>query len=366
MDLKTITGSLIQTVTDQTIWPRALGDICEFSRTKKAVITLREQSSAAMVVPDAVRDAQRSPLIHGFSPGDVEEYLAVHHDRDPWITVARDNHPYTPYPMSKFMPYEKLRASDFGGWLAAQNIDDSVIVDLGASGKYWAAMNLYFGETSPKKAEAICEKVKEILPILRSAWTAGRNIQLERQAAGRVEGILEQVAFPVVVVTAEGQILHFNRTAQTLAQSDFGFRLRIGDMLALPASVEMAANSDAVDLTLRRTSAKTRFRGFATTSHLNMSQLISGEPSVSVMIAFFGVEDDGYLPDARGLDLNALTLREAELARLVAEGRQLKEAREEMGISHARAMQLWRSVRDKTGVRDAADLRVAHRMAGNQ
>ena len=68
----------------------------------------------------------------------------------------------------------------------------------------------------------------------------------------------------------------------------------------------------------------------------------------------------------RRLDMTALTNREAELAQLVAMGSQLKEAREDMGISHARAMQLWRSIRDKMGIRDVADLRVAHRMAGNQ
>lgn len=366
MDVKTITGSLIQTVTDQSLWSHALGDICDFTRADKAVITLRDPASAAMVIPDAVRDKQQSPLIHGFSQAQVQDYLTRHHAEDPWIGVARANHPHSPYAMSKYLAYDKLRSSDFGAWLGALGIDDTVIVDLGASGKYWAAMNLYFGGSTRKKADTICGRVKEILPILRSAWAAGRNIQLERQAAGRIEGILEQVAFPVVVVSSEGRILHFNDAGQRLAETDFGSKLRIGDKLALPASVEIAANSDAVDLPVRRTTSPTLFRGFASTSSLDMSQLISGEPSGSVMIAFFGVGDDGYLPDARGLDLTALTAREAELARLVAKGKQLKEAREDMEISHARAMQLWRSVRDKMGVRDAADLRVAHRMAGDR
>ena len=365
MDLRRVTASLIETVTDQSAWPRALADICQYTRTSNAVVTLRAQSSAAMIIPDAVQEVQQSPLIHGFSQAQVETYLAKHHGSDPWITVARDNHPYSPYAMSKFFPIEKLRGTAFGDWLKEQNIDDTVIVDLGAAGKYWAAMNLYFGDTSTTKAEAICGKVKEILPILRSAWAAGRNIQLERQAARRVEGILEQVAFPVVVVSPDGSILHFNDAAQNLAQSDFGFTLRLGEGLALPASIEIAANSDAAHLNLRRTRAPTSFRGFATTSHLSLAQLISGEPSGSVMIAFFEVGEEGYLPNPKGLDLRALTNREAELARLVAEGSQLKEAREAMGISHARAMQLWRSIRDKMGIRDVADLRVAHRMAGN-
>ena len=303
MDLKTITSSLIETVTDQSAWPRTLADICQLTRTTNAVITLR----AAMVIPDAVREVQQSPLIHGFTQAEVEEYLTRHHGSDPWITVARDNHPYSPFAMSKFWPFEKLRDTPFGTWLEKQKIDDTVIVDLGATGKYWAAMNLYFGDTSSSKAETICRKVKDILPILRSAWAAGRNIQLERQAAGRVEGILEHVAFPVVVVAAEGNILHFNDAAQRLADKAFGFKLRIGAPLTLPASIEIAANSDAAPLKIRRTRAATSFRGFATTSHLSLSQLISGEPSGSVMIAFFEVGEEGYLPNARGLDMPALT-----------------------------------------------------------
>ena len=109
MDLRTVTASLIETVTDLSVWPRALADICDYTGTRNAVITLRAQSTAAMVIPDAVRDVQSSPLIHGFSRAEVEDYLTNHHATDPWIKVARDNHPYSPYAMSNCLTSPPIR-----------------------------------------------------------------------------------------------------------------------------------------------------------------------------------------------------------------------------------------------------------------
>lgn len=359
MELEDVTRSLISTVSDPSFWDRALADICAFTGTERALISLRDRATAHIIIPQAVEDQSDSPLIHGFSEEAVGAYLTTYAEVDPWTRIERQTHPYQPYALSNHISQNQLRNSEFWPWLSKLGIDDSVVSEIGVTGKFWAAINLYFGDTTPEKAKSICRKLGLLLPTLKPIWAAGRAVQIDRQTSSAIELILDRLPLPSVILARDGTILHLNESAATLFETLLSEPARKGAILTLPQDLNVAVEGRALGCEFRRSSAPTDFEGFATLSPFESAELISGEPASSFLLSFHPRGPAQLGPHVTPLAFDLLTDREATLVRLIADGQKLKEAETSMNISHARVMQLWRSARQKLGIRDIADLRVA-------
>ena len=354
--MSTLHQRLLDTIPDPERWRDALALLCKRLGVPAALISLRDRETAMIVVGDDLTRTNQSPLLHGFSEAAVGDYIQNYAHRDPWVDVEREHHPHAPYALSSRLPLDALRRTPFWTWLAAQRISDTVICELASDSRHWSALNLYFDAETTDIPHLLAE-LDTLLPDIRSAWRASRGMPAADLTQGALEGVLRAMPQPSVVVCHEGIIRAVNDAAAVRLMG-WGAEVRTGARLGLPSDAELSPGTGAtLPAVARDLAAGDRPR--IEVRPVLSAELIDGAAHELSLLTF----DTGVGPAPIWQDAG-LTPREATLVRLVAEGRRFREAQDEMGVSYPRIMQLWKSAREKLGVRDVNDLRVAHRTGG--
>jgi len=360
MELRALSAKLIQTIEDTAKWQGALRDLCAYTQTGYALISLRDKSSAEIVIPDDVSAEFASPLIYGFNEAEVEAFLSDFGEVDPWTKIERNNHPYFPYQMSRYLRQEDLRKTDFWQWLKPLQISECVVCELGSTESYWAALNLYFDPKSEAETTAVIERLKDILPVLRSVWTSGRALQVATTAADSLDIVLSAITEPAALVLQNGELVAMNDAMNSFV-GEPAQRAQRNKRLGLPADLKVNQDDPDLQLDLMRTAPRGH-RGLINVRAFKAAQLKDGEKRDTYLVTI-EQQDVHDLSEGRDVwELDSLTGREKILVKLVAEGLKFREAQEEMGVSYPRVMQIWKSAREKLGVKDVNDLRVTHRM----
>lgn len=364
MELKTLSGSLIRTIADPTSWQAALGQLCAYTGADKALISLRDNKTAAIVIPEDVADAFASPLIYGFDEDIVAAFLSDFGEVDPWTEIERQNYPYFPYAMSRYMAPADLRKTAFWTWLEPQGIDDCVVCEMGRTDTFWVAVNLYFKTSEKNRAAWVIDRLKDVLPVLKEVWTSGREMQLAKSALGSLHMVLSAIDEPAALMTQDGVLVAVNTPMHRFlaALSADG---QPSDHLVLPANIPLQQQEGLDPVTIARAPA-TGFKGEARIAAFRSEELQAGEPRQTYLVTLVP-PNHGRGPDAASTkaevwDPAILTERERMLVRLVATGQKFTEAQDEMGVSYPRVMQLWKSAREKLGVADVTELRLKHQL----
>lgn len=173
-DKTEIISSLYAAAEDPECWEAALRKIAEVCEAQAAIITLRSGKSARVVVSTDMERESLTPYVAGIEPRYVEEYVTKYRALDIWADVQSTRRPITPTLMSKHVNSATLEAAPFWGWLKAQNINDTVVVEIGNSRRFWTAFNVFFWNDGTCKQDRILRIVNSLLPELKRAWKLGR------------------------------------------------------------------------------------------------------------------------------------------------------------------------------------------------
>lgn len=360
MDLKSLSGSLVHTIVDPLRWQTALGHLCAFTHTKKALISLRDKQTAQIVIPNDVNADFASPLIYGFDETQVATFLADFTDVDPWTEIERIQHPYFPYQMSRYLPLADLRRSAFWKWLEPQQIDECIVCELGRTDTYWAALNLYFKAVDAEKTAFTLERLKDVLPLLQSVWASARELQIARTAVRSLDMALSTIQDPAALVLQNGEIVALNSPMQRFLEQHRAPAVP-GKRLSLPANLPLNPSENVGNLEISRT-APTDARGEVKINSFHSTSFADGEMRDTFLVSIEPHKAQLLNAGQDVWDIPTLTTRESTLVRLVANGMKFNEAQAEMGVSYPRVMQLWKSARDKLGVEDVTELRLTHRI----
>ncbi|MFY0596298.1 MAG: hypothetical protein JXQ85_07705 [Cognatishimia sp.] len=360
MDLNTLSSKLIKAIQDPLLWHEALGDLCVFTKTDRALISLRDKKDASIVIPDDVSEEFASPLIFGFSEAEVEAFLSDFGEVDPWTAIEKENYPYFPYCMSRYLPTDQLKQTEFWHWLQPMGISDSLVCEIGQTETYWAALNLYFEPENEDQVTAVLDRVKQVLPVLKSVWSTGRELQIAKSAADSMEIILSAIHEPAAMVSHDGNLI-----AQNVQMDAFmakaGLAPQNKSEFALPSDLTIRKTKQSEKLHLRRSKASGS-KGEVHIKAYKTVQFSDGENRDSYLLTIEQPASLHQLSGAEVWDFEALTPRERTLVKLAAEGLKFSEAQEEMGLSYPRIMQIWKSSRDKLGINDVNELRLAHKL----
>lgn len=356
MDVGRLTQSLVGTVANREGWDRALGDLCAYVGAKKALLSLRAFDTADIVVPDNVMRTYGSPLIYGFTETEVGAYLDTYAQIDPWTEIEQRNHPYYPYAMSAYIDEVALRKTEFWAWLEPQGIKDTIVAELWHSDHAWAAINLYLGQASDVPIDDMLDRLREVLPVLKAVWTAGKELELARSADSAIGMVISAVEGPALLVTRDGAIQSLNEGAKALL-AEWSLPSTAGDRLVLPQDLRLQSKDSALSAKLLK-GGPAPYRGHAVLSDLQSTQTLDGEDVDLLLIRF----EPARLEAGKLWETDGLTPRERDLVKLIAQGARLKDAEDSMALSHPRIMQIWKSARTKLRVENANDLRLKHRL----
>lgn len=359
MEFKAVTESLVKTVIDPARWHIALGQLCAFTSTTKALISLRDIKTAQIIIPDTVSQEFSSPLIYGFSEDEVEGFVTDFGEVDPWTKIEQENHPYFPYPVSRFMPIKDLQRSPFWDWLEPQNIDDCIVCEIGNTEDYWAALNLYFKFTDDQMTNTILERVKDMLPILRDVWGAGRALQIAHTTVESLDEALSVMEDPAALLTQDGQIIAVNAAMKAfLAAENIGFAA--GERLSLPENLLTGSQANVGAADIAR-APRSNFKGQVKTKAHHTNEFANGEARQVVLLSIEPLRAQLLHPTINVWEMGALSQKERALVKLVASDLKFKQAAAEMGVVESRVYQIWHSAKDKLGVRDVHELRQIQR-----
>lgn len=362
MDKQELTQELIRAISDPSEWQRALGALCRATGSDKALIALRHRDTADIVIPETMADQHNSPLIFGFSDDQVGAYLFQFSKIDPWTAIEKANHPYYPYALSKHIAGRELRRSPFWNWLDPMDIDDTIVCEISSRGEYWTSLNLYFGKSTPEKADRIRERLKDVLGVLRAVWESSREVQLAKAKETSLDLVFDKIGLPAMILGSDGRIEQVSAAMSEIGAQALGQTPTIGGQLVLPQDLEVVSNAEDLPFVLKTSSRRTGFPGRAAISPLDRGQLTTGEPSTYCVLTL-SEDQTGQQSEGDFLwETPSLTERERTLVRMVAEGSILKDAAIVMGISRQRVMQLWKSAREKLSVADTNELRFEHKL----
>ncbi len=362
MEKQELTQELIKAISDPSEWQRALGSLCRATGADRALIALRHRDSADIVIPETIAEQHNGPLIYGFTDDEVGAYLYQFAKIDPWTAIEKANHPYFPYALSRHISLEELHRTPFWNWLEPMKIDDSIVCEISSRGEYWTSLNLYFGGTSPEKADRIRERLKDVLGVLRAVWDSSREVQLAKAKETSLDVVFAQIGLPAMILGADGTIEQISAAMAEIGEQALGQPPTIGARLVLPQDMELVSNTDDLPFKVKTSSRQTGYEGRAMISVLDRGQLTTGEPSTNCVLTLSADQNGPRSAGDLLWEAPSLTERERTLVRMIAVGSILKDAAVVMGISRQRVMQLWKSAREKLSVSDTNELRFEHKL----
>lgn len=361
MSFERLTADLIGTVAQPANWQAALAQICDYTASSKALLSLRDLKTAEIVVPKDVAAELASPLIYGFSEPEVEAYLGHFAKHDPWTQIEQQNHPYYPYAMSRYLPLAQLKQSLFWDWLSPQGIQDCVVCEVGRKDQYWAALTLYFEDAGPDKSDLVLQRLRGVLPTIRSAWMAGRELQIAKSVEGSLDMVLAAIDEPAALLERNGTLIASN-TAMTRQTQLWDIMAGQGQRLSLPTDLPVVTDGcDAFVANIQKSPPQTTDLQ-ANVTIFDRFQTIDGEPRDIVLLTLSVPEQANETAEDQVWDNPSLTPREKELLQIIAPGERFVDSQEKMELSYPRIMQLWKSARAKLDLRDVNELRLAYEL----
>lgn len=360
---------LFDTIDDPESWHVALGALCGAVGAKKAIISLRHYPSAEIVVPSIVEEEHNSPLLFGFTEDEVGAFLTDFYDVDPWTPIEREKHPYTPYPLSRYLSDQALVKSRFWDWLHPQGINDSMVAEVGFTEDNWAAINLYFHRDSREEAEAKTRLLEAYLPWIRKVWKIGRELWLARLRINPELTLINALEQPALVLTQDLRLMGWNSAAADLAKSGLIRNMRLNEVPLVPLDLSVMRDPkldvslptfdpDEGEITLPPHSA--------VLNPIRLAEHMSGEQLGSLLLTLMPNTDHLVRQKAAVWEHPDLTQQESRLVRLYAHGAQVTDVMDELGVSRTRIMQIWRSARAKLGIERKVQLQVIHESRSNR
>jgi DNA-binding CsgD family transcriptional regulator len=326
-------------------WRDVLAALCAASGARKAIIALRDNKTAGLVIPDHVSREFFSPLLYGFSEEEVESYVTRYIALDPWTEIERRRRPIIPYSLSAYLPRARLKASPFWEWLEGQGISDTCVAELECGKHGWVALNVYFDGEDRATRATVETFMRKAAPAIARSWRVFQQIQKYRDGVAISPRFMAAFAQPALV---------FDHLFDVIAVNDDGaarFPAYVGDEGRLGAGPMPAALRDAVRALLcERASGMSDARG----ERLVVRPIQRDEDFVGrkldIWLATLEAASADAAPPTRQLWENeALTVREREAVNAAADGLSMSAFANKVGISLNTAKSYLRDARRKLG-----------------
>ncbi len=217
-DLLILQEAIYNTIEDIELWQEVLHLIANLTGARKGIITLRDRSTAELVIPTDVRSDFSSPLLYEFTEQEVESYVSHFIQFDPWTEFEKLFHPTTPYALSKYLSQKSLKASQFWQWLEPQGISDTVVLDIGSNSSSWIAMNLYFSADDRGVKQKILNLTVDIQKTMQDAWRFGQTARAAQLEPKGLSYFLEQQPYACLLLEADMSVVLANGKAKKLLQ----------------------------------------------------------------------------------------------------------------------------------------------------
>lgn len=354
---------LFDTIDTPENWRLALAALCEAVGAKKAIISLRQYPSAEIVVPSIVEEEHNSPLLFGFTEEEVGAFLTEYYDVDPWTPIEREKHPYTPYPLSRYLSDQTLQKSRFWDWLDAQGINDSMVAEVGFTEDNWAAINLYFHRDSREEAEAKTRILEAYLPWIPRIWKTGRELWLARLRINPELTLINALEQPALVLTQDMRLMGWNSAAADLGKEGLLRNLHLNEVPLLPVDLPVTRDPK-LDVHLPTFQPEdgeiTLPPHSAVLNPIRLAEHMSGEQLGSLLLTLMPNTEHLARQSRAVWESPDLTEQESRLVRLYAHGAQVTDAMSDLKVSRTRVMQIWRSARKKLGIERKVQLQVIH------
>lgn len=307
---------------------------------------------------------------HGGDPAAADLYLRELAPLDPWILAIQHPH-YREGDIAigdELIDPASLRRTRFAADLLAR-VDAFQILTGHAVRQ--GTRQAFLGLLRPERVPGFGTEERRLYALLLPHFRRALWLQQRLALVGAQEAALDRLAFGLFLVDGQGRVLFANRVAQAALERRDGLAERAGRLVAADAMVSAAlerlvrevaspdprrpASAGGV-LALPRPSGRLPWRVIASPLPVDFA---AGLPAGSRARVLLVVSDPDRVP-APPLDqlrvLLGLTPQEARLALLLAEGSELKEAAERLGVTYETARTHLRAALAKAGVRRQGQL----------
>ena len=360
--------AIYDTIENADAWTSVLQLFLDISGAKKGVIVLRDRLTAEMVFPTTVARIFQSPLLNGFSKVEVDSYLNKYQDIDPWTEIEKVRHPHVPYALSDHYDHSELVRHKFWEWLKPQGIGDTVVAEIGQSGRNWVSMNLYFAAGDEDTKQAVLALVSELLWSMPYAWRVGEVVRDARRLEDRRVSFLGATPGAAFLLRSDRSIIAQNTKADILLDEHAAcLSVRNGRLVFKDRELQRLSDEAFDQFGPRRRAEDTPEEHVVDTPTLRITFIALGAredflgSDVATRLVTFvdrsAITDASLQPIWEHPDL---TTKERLLARSLAEGLTIIQHANKMKIGRDGANFHWRNLKEKLGVTKTRDIYARH------
>lgn len=205
-----LVGAIYDGALDPSLWPHALGQICEAFGFRKGTIDLNR-------VPEMVNLLN---FHHGIDPGQAATMVS-HYRGMPEVwggLAATMTRPIDrPWIVSRIMTQEALRRTDYyRNWVAPMGLVDGAAIVLARDSSLFGSIRLATDASRGIIDDGLVEALALLLPHCQRAARINGFLDEARGAAQNFRTVIDAMSAPILLLSADCKIVHANPRAETL------------------------------------------------------------------------------------------------------------------------------------------------------
>lgn len=347
-----LTSLLLSAADDSSKWETALIRLASICGAKAAVITARSNKTSRVFISNEMETDFHSVFLGQLSRSVVEEYVTNFRDTDIWAESQRKEHPHVPTVMSHKVSQRELTYAPLWKWLEPQNIDDTIVVEIGHSRNAWTALNVFFRNEGPDHEEHILNQIQLHLNDIKRAWRLTRmRTQFSSIRRHLQESVFQSLQL-IFLLEANGAISSYSREARTLIKKDIVRIAKKDNKLSIASTSVVVDDKDLSDVIRFHESSNTSLQ--YTLRRLPADNIVfhTGEPLGLMVVELAPLFDPEILP----WEHPELSFLQKDLLLFLAQGGRMKDVRKEFrfGTRQARKVkdQAFKTIGQKYSIPD--------------
>lgn len=342
-------------IRDSEKWQRALEHIMHVTGAKAAMITLRDKKNCQIVNDDILEKEYHSPLICGFSYDGVVFYLQNLRAIDPWAEAQITHYPHRPTIMSEVCNPDTVADQEFFKWLNDQGIEDTITFELEKMPGYWTACNLFLEKRSTQTTQSVLDFANTHLEFFRNAWQASQELIRTHQSSQAALDQLANIGVPACIIINERDVYASNDAFDRLVDAGDILVSKPSGRLSIPRSASLLNGGQLLaDKIAWHNETDTELNITASPFH---SDPLFKDKKVKFWLLSFETDNAHGKTVQKKFDLEILDRQEERLFKAILSGRKVKDAGKDIGLGHSRTYVVWKSIREKLGIKNAHTLR---------
>lgn len=351
-DFSAVIGALYDAALDAALWPDALRLACLYVGGPTANLIWNDAESPA------------AGVFHswGFDTDYQRSYFETYAPLNPVYPAGTFRPVGEVFSSADLIDTDELRASRFyREWVKPQGLADFCNVNLEKSSTATSSFVVLIGGGDGLVDRTMKRRMSLLFPHVKRAVTIGRTLEFHKATSFALSSVLDHVATPIVLTTADGRVAHANRAAERLLSNADMVRLTQGRIAAARPEDDSALGDAIRHLATGGASVPlTDGKGQRhVASLLSLQGTARHQQTGGAEIAIFVRPENPARPTALETIAKAYGLTASEIRMLAAvagEGGSTAELAERLGIARSTAKTHLLHLHAKTGVKRRGDL----------